>query len=354
MAYLWNPASLHAVFALPDAVADRATLRMAGAAQLKVLLWFARNGRFDPDACAADTAVTSADCIDAMRFWVESGVLSTADDAATAATPPAPVASPSPAVSPVTETPAAPASEHTVSAPSLPPLHRPDTPRPQFPDVVARQKSSPDFDYLLQTAEQRLGRPLTHGEMESFLYIYDTVGLPAEVILMILVDAIRRDKVRVKSGLKRYLEKVAMDWAERGIVTMAAAEREFCREERIGTVREHIRTLFSMDRTPTLLQVETAIRWIDEWGFSDEMLLAAFTRCREATGGFQSGYMNRILESWHADGITTPEQAQATAAKPKGRHARPLLSDETPAADTGDAYEQAAAAYRPVYRKTDE
>ena len=351
MAYLWNSTALGAVFALPAAVADRANLRLAGAAQLKVLLWFARAGRFDPEACAADTAVPASDCVDAMRFWVERGVLTGADAAedAPAATESVPAeTAPAPAV-------AAAASPTAVpTAPPLPPLDvTPEKPRPQFPDVVARQKSSPDFDYLLRTAEQRLGRPLTHGEMETFLYIYDTVGLPAEVILMILVDAVRRDKVRVKSGLKRYLEKVATDWAERGIVTIAAAEQEFCREERLAAARERVHTLFLPDRTPTLLQAEAMVRWTDEWGFSEDVLQVAFERCRAATGKFQSGYMDRILEGWHLDGITTPDEARATSESHRSRRARPLLSDDDAPAETPDEYERAAAAYRPVYHKKD-
>ena len=335
MTYHWNGEQLGAVFALPAAVADR-TLRLAGAAQLKVLLWFARSGGdFDPAACADTIGVPAADCADAMRFWVEMGILTPAADcaapAALAAAPPAPA-----------------------PAPVLPPLSALSAEkRPQFPDVVARQKNSPDFNYLLTTAEQRLGRPLTHGEMEMFLYIYDTVGLPAEVILMILVDVVRKNKVKAKSSLKTYLEKVALSWAERGIVTIAAAEQEFCREERRDAVREHIQTLFSLDRTPTLLQVETATKWIDEWGFSDEVLLVAFERCREKTGGFQSGYMNRILESWHADGVSTAEQAREAMAPPKKSAARPLLSDTDAPVGTSDEYERAAATYRPVYKKAD-
>lgn len=344
MAYLWNSAAFGAVFALPAAAADRATLRLAGAAQLKVLLWFARAGHFDPEACAADTAVPASDCVDAMRFWVERGVLTVGEDVSAPAEPAAADTVPAPPSHPV-----------AVPVPSLPPLSAaPEKPRPQFPDVAARQKSSPDFDYLLRTAEQRLGRPLTHGEMETFLYIYDSVGLPAEVILMILVNAVRQGKVRIKTGLKKYLEKVAVDWAERGIVTIAAAEQELCREERLAAARERVHTLFVPDRTPTLLQAEAMVRWTDEWGFSEEMLQIAFERCRTATGKFQSGYMDRILESWYLDGIKTPEQARAAGEARPPRGARPLLSDDSTPAEAPDDYERAAAAYRPVYHKKDD
>lgn len=54
MTIRWNPEALDEVFALPAQVVDR-HIRLAGSAQLKVLLWLARAGRgtFDADACAA-------------------------------------------------------------------------------------------------------------------------------------------------------------------------------------------------------------------------------------------------------------------------------------------------------------
>ena len=328
MQYTWNGERLGAVMALPAAVADD-ELKMAGDTQLKVILWFARNGQFDPETCAAAVGKTTADCADAMRYWEERGLVRAEGAADTL-----------PPVSAAKETP-----------PEKPVLPPPPV-RPDFPAVVARQKSSPDFDYLLKTAEQRLGRAITPGEMETFLYIYDVIGLPAEVILMILVNAVQNNKVKARSAFRTYLEKVAISWKEQGIVTIAAAEEELCRQERRSAVREHIRTLFSLDRAPTLLQVETATRWIDEWQMSDELLCVALAKCREKTGTVNFNYIARIVESWYADGITTTEQALAAATPSRKKSGSPLLSDEATTPQTDD-YEQAVAQWRPVYKKKD-
>ncbi len=311
-----------AVMAVPTAVTERA-LKLAGAAQLKVLLWFAANGCFDEAACAAATGVSAADCRDAMHFWVECGVLKAQGEPV-----PAPIST---------------AAEIELPKP-IPTQEK----RPTFREAVARQKSSADFDYLLKTAEQRLGRPIAPGEAETFLYIYDTVGLPAEVILMLLVYAVQNGKVKSRSGFRTYLEKAALSWAEQGIVTVAAAEEELCRQERRHAVRERIGRLFNMERPLTLLQVETAVQWTDEWHFSDEMLLLALAKCREKTDRVNFNYISRILEGWLADGITTPEAAQTAAAPKKKAAAKPLLSDEGEVPDATD-YERAAADWRPVY-----
>lgn len=48
----WNSEALGEVFVLPAAVVDR-HIRLAGSAQLKVLLWLSRagGGVFDPESC---------------------------------------------------------------------------------------------------------------------------------------------------------------------------------------------------------------------------------------------------------------------------------------------------------------
>ncbi|MBO5797393.1 MAG: DnaD domain protein [Clostridia bacterium] len=324
MTYKWNGDRLGAVFALPAAVVD-SSLRMAGATQLKVLLWFARQGQFDAEACSAAIGVSAADCRDAMQFWTETGLLLAEGEVAFAPVP--------------------------APAPVLPVLPVEPKRRPGLPEVIQKQKTCGDFDYLLKTAEGRLGRPITPGEMESFLYIYDTVGLPAEVILMILVDAVNKDKVRVKSSFRSYLEKVALTWAEQGITTVPAAELELCRQENRRKTGEHIRTLFGLSRPLTLLQLENAMRWEEEFRFGDDILLVALAKCKEKTDTVNVNYIHKVLEGWYTEGIATVEQAKAAGAVKKKSNAKPLLSDDSTPADSGDAYEQMAADWRPVYKK---
>lgn len=328
MTYQWNPRELTTVFALPAGVADQ-SLKMAGLPQLKVLIWFARRGTFDPAACAAATGYSAADCADAMQYWVERGILRAEGE-------------PASPVSPLSQAP-------------LPPLQPAaqaggKPPRPQLPQVLERQRTDRDFAYLIKTAEARLGRPVTPGEMETFAYINEGLGLPAEVILMMLVDALKRGRLKVPSAFRSYLEKMAVSWSDQGIVTVAAAEAELCRRERQEELREKLQTLFSLNRTPTLLQTDAALRWFDEWRFSEEVVKVAYERCREKTGGFNAAYVTRILESWHADGISTPEAARQALVPAKRGGAKPLLSEQADSPG-GDAYEQAVADWRPTYKK---
>ena len=331
MTIRWNPEALDEVFALPAQVVDR-HIRLAGSAQLKVLLWLARAGRgtFDADACASAIGLSAADCTDALQYWVETGVLSRdGEKARPAAKAPQKAAQPKAAVS----VPAAAAPSAEV------PAARPRAVKPQMTEVIARQKNSPEFAYLLDTTSARLGRPISHGDMETLLYLYDTAGLPAEVILMVVAYAVASGKTNM-----RYVEKVALDWADKGITTMEAAEERLCHLERSRRAWERVHTLLDLSvKNPTAAQLNTAEKWIFEWGMPDELIVQAFAQCREKTGGFQCNYMNKILEHWHTDGVDTLEKAQATGNRKKAAKGESSLDLE--------AYERQVESFVPVFRK---
>lgn len=339
MKFRWNSEQLGSVFALPAAVVDQ-HIRMAGSAQLKVLLWFCRHGGgcFDAADCSAAIGLSAADCTDAMQYWVEAKVLlpCQSDDQVKQ-----------------TETQPEPASVAD-KQPAPPPkvVPRPQPVKPQMKEVLSRQKSSPEFDYLLQTASARLGRPITHGDMETLLYLYDTAGLPAEVILMIIVYAVSAGKNNM-----RYIEKMALDWAEKGIDTIAAAEIQLCTLERQREAANHLKQLLGIKNELTVAQRMAAEKWFCEWKMPDELVKLAYDQCVAKTGKFQANYMMKALEHWYMDGLQTVEEVQAHdhgngkgKAKAKKPAARPLMSDPAhPTADF-DEYEDMVRRYTPVYK----
>ena len=89
MTYTWNMRLMGDVFVLPGDIVDN-HLRLAGSTQLKVLLWCARCGRgeFDAQACSAAIGVSPADCVDALQYWLQTGVLT--ENGAPASVPAAP------------------------------------------------------------------------------------------------------------------------------------------------------------------------------------------------------------------------------------------------------------------------
>ncbi len=314
---------MHEMAVIPAVVADK-HLKLASEIHLKVLLWLARFGQgdFDATACSQALGVSREDCEDAFCYWSEAGVLSISRRKTAATTVPAVVAQP---VEPV-KTPAA----------------RPKAVKPQMTEVVARKGTDKAFSDLLDTASARLGRPISNGDMETLLYLFDTAGLPAEVILMVIMYAKSQEKNNM-----RYIEKVALDWADRGIDTMVKAEEYLCQMERRRRAFEHVQQLLSLTVTPKKADMELAEQWVCAWKMTDELIVEANRQCVEKTGKFNSKYIHAILQSWYTDGVKTPEQVP-TGKKKAAKRATPNSS-----LDVAE-YENAVKNYIPVYHEIKE
>lgn len=310
--FYWDPAQLNGVFAVPTAVVHR-HLKMAGSVQLKVLLWFSANGgAFDAAACAKALGLSPADCNDALQYWVETGLLRRSGKAA-----PAPVTAPPPAKAPIA------------------PVGRPAAVKPQMTEVVLARRESPEFGYLLDTVSARLGRPLSPGDMETLLYLFNTAGLPAAVILMAVGYAAQSERFTI-----RYIEKIALDWADRGILTIDAAEKHLCYLEHCQQALLKVQTVCGMT-TPlsaTATNLTLAEKWVFQWHISDDLLREAYAACVAHTGKFSGKYLDRILENWHEQGITAPDQLKPSKSK---------SSDS----DAFSDYEKILENYVPVYKK---
>ncbi|MBQ3259218.1 MAG: DnaD domain protein [Clostridia bacterium] len=321
--YQWNPAAFGKILALPAAVAEQ-HLKLAGPLQLKVLLWFAsQNGAFALSSCAAACGYSEADCADALRYWVSAGLL--CEDGAPIAAAPAP----------------APSLPAAAVSPSLPPspTPRPRAVKPQMKEVVATQKRSPQFAYLLDTVSARLGKPLTYGDMETLLYLHDTAALPVEIILMVVEYAAQSDRFSM-----RYIEKIALDWADKGITTLTAAEEHLCYLERGREALAKVQTVCALPRPLSAAATTMALaeKWVFTWQVADDLLRYAYTVCLDSKGGFHAKYIDRVLENWRSQGIVSAEAAAALSASPK-KAAKP--------AEEPSEYEQMVEHYLPVYKK---
>ena len=308
--YQWEPSAFGRMLALPAAVAEQ--LKLAGAVHLTVLLWFAANGgSFEADECAAAVGYSAADCLDAMNYWAANGVLRCEGK---------------------------PAAPTATAAPAPAPIVRPAAVKPQMKEVIAAQKSVPGFAYLLDTVSARLGKPLSHGDMETLLYLTDTAGLPAEVVLMVVEYAVQTEHYSM-----RYIEKTALDWADKEITTIAAAEEHLCRLERCREAMLKVQTVCALSKplTANASNMNYAEKWIFAWKIGDDLLRLAYTVCEEKTGAFKAPYIDRVLENWRAQGITTAEGAAALMGGSK-----PVATNEAPS-----EYEQMVESYIPVYKK---
>lgn len=317
----WN-----SIFAVPCAVADR-HLKLASEAQLKVLLYLLRHAGEDcaDDAVARALGISADEVKNAVDFWTERGLLT---NVAGELTPPAGTVR--------TETPAAPAQPKE---------------EPKKPTVISRAVR-PDSAYvsrligenkllagLMEEAQAVMGKPLSPGDAAVLVMLYDSFGLPCEVIAMLIHALAENGRANMRA-----VERIGIAWSDNGVFTAEAAGREI---ERMASSREawgRVAALLGLRTAghPTAAQLAAADRWINEWGFNDEMINEAYERCVDTKGEYNLSYINAILKKWYEkkifslDALKEAEQKPAAKKKPKSKGS--VFSAEGASFDM-DAYE---------------
>ena len=173
-------------------------------------------------------------------------------------------------------------------------------------EIDAAASVNKEIDYLFREAERILGKILSPLDFELLYSFVDWLGLPVEVVIMLLRFAVSHGKTG-----KRYIETVAMDWADKGIDTYESAE-EYIREIELklsneGKVRG-ILGIYDRALSPTEKKYITA--WTHEKNIPLELVEEAYDRTVTATGKLNFGYMNKILLSWSEDGLSTLEEVR--------------------------------------------
>lgn len=215
----------------------------------------------------------------------------------------------------------------------------PDTPAPEKPlppertelpeytpaDIAQRVETDPSFKLLLDEIKERLGRTLTTADMTAFFGFYDYLGLPPEVILILIghcrEEAARRYGEGRMPSLKQ-IEKEAYLWARMQLFTLEAADRYLKEKmERRSESAEVSRLLGIRDRKPSPSEERYISGWLEN-GFGRDAILLAYDRTVLKKGSLVWNYMNKILENWHGKGLHTVPEIEAGDRPPaKGKPA---------------------------------
>lgn len=287
---IWN-----GIFCVPNAVVDEC-LRLSRGNDIKVLLYLLRNAGlpFDEKEIAEYLSITDEQVEESMNFWKQRGIIDIKENGTFI---------PHNAMISSGEKQAA-----INSAPvnSLDPVKKIELDRtPDFtPKEIANTvRGSERAEYLFKHCEMLYGRPLKHNEQRTLMIILEDVCLPVEVAL-ILIDYC----FSVNKATPAYMRTVALSWVESGIVTIDKAEEKAVELKNLDTAINRFKKMFEVTSTLSKQQKEYIDKWVNDYGFSDEMVNEAYQITLDATGKLAFPYMNKILEGWHSNGITTVEQ----------------------------------------------
>ena len=185
-------------------------------------------------------------------------------------------------------------------------------------DVLEASRGDNEFEALCGEVARLLGRPLNTEEMKILLGFIRYLGLPADVISVLVCYC--KERARQRGSLRnpslRTIEKEAYAWAEQGIDTMEEAAA-YIQAQNVRNSRMHrlMEILQIRGRNLTAAEERYARNWL-EMGFDDETIGMAYERTCLNTGGLNWAYMNKILQRWHEAGLHTADAVRSGDRKP--------------------------------------
>lgn len=166
------------------------------------------------------------------------------------------------------------------------------------PDRVKELKQNDEIVQLLYIAEQYLGKTLTPTEMKKILFFYDELKFSPDLIEYLIEYSVSRGHKSI-----RYIETVAMAWAEEGITTVTMAK-----EANSRYAKEYFTIFKAMGisgRNPVETEISLMNTWLNDYGFTMDIIQEACSRTVLSTGQPSFQYADKILSGWKDKNVRT-------------------------------------------------
>lgn len=162
-------------------------------------------------------------------------------------------------------------------------------------DQLAQFQAKESTAELIFIAESYLGRTLNANDLRSIFFISDELHFSFDLMDYLLQYCIERGKRDF-----RYIEKVAISWAEAQISTPAEAQSYTVKYDKDTYV---VMNALGKNHQPTPREAEFIKRWYQIYGFTAEVILEACERTVMATDKHRFEYADKILSSWKNQGV---------------------------------------------------
>ena len=276
MEYKINQAKLGSGFFLPTEVADK-HIKLAGAMQLKVLLFAYRHiaEPLKPETMALALNISVNDVEDALGFWCELGYFISEQSTPVIIEP-----------------------KRTIRKAAI---------KPSREEIVELSLQDDKIRFILNEAQAKFGRLLRQNETSTLVWLYADEGMSPAVLLMAIDYCVSQEKTSIG-----YIEKLCIDWLNNGVDTIAAAEERITLLESMKNAWHKVSSAFGLaKRAPSSKEEKLSYKWVYEYGFSRAMLKEAYNKTVDNLGEYNSKYIEKILESWHKEGIKTLEELES-------------------------------------------
>ncbi len=162
-------------------------------------------------------------------------------------------------------------------------------------DILSFQEEE-NVSELLMVSETYMGRPLSMTDMNTILFWYDGLHFSTELIEYLVEYCVEKGH-----GSIHYMNKVAQNWSEKGILSLEEAKQN---------TNIHSQSYYAVMKAfgisgRNLVPAETSYieKWTNQYGFSLDIINEACNRTIRNIGKANFEYADSILTSWHEKGI---------------------------------------------------
>lgn len=156
--------------------------------------------------------------------------------------------------------------------------------------------ASEDIEQILYVAQKYLGITLSDTDTNTILYFYDGLHFSVDLIEYLIEYC-----VSIGQRSMRYIEKVALSWAEKGYQTVSEAK---------NSTTAYSKNCFAVmksfglnNRRPGNSEVLMIQKWTNEYGFSIDIITEACNRTIRSIHQPSFEYADQILIKWKKQGV---------------------------------------------------
>ena len=178
-------------------------------------------------------------------------------------------------------------------------------------DIALVLEQDQNYASLRQAVGVKLNRIMTEKDDNMLLGLYSDLGLPADVIFLLVGHCIQRTERKYgpeRRPTMRQVEKEGYQWKRRGLLTQELAVeylKEYAHKQEL--IPQMMEALHMGGRDPVSRELEYLERWMG-WGFSPDMVENAYERTVFKCGKMEWKYLNGILRDWDKKGLHTLEE----------------------------------------------
>ena len=164
-------------------------------------------------------------------------------------------------------------------------------------EQTLRLASDETFSWICLIVESYLGQPLKPAEIQLLTYLFDTLKFSKDLILHLYEYCCSLKKTNVK-----YVQAVAISWAENGITTPEQAQEHSTNYNASHTA---ISKALALGRPLAKIECEYVERWHNQWNMDLSVIIEACNRTMLAIQKADFKYIEGILNNWHKKNVHT-------------------------------------------------